>query len=306
MNQRDFGSSVWVVGEVLMDLIPDGNGARIPIVGGGPANTAKALARLGIATYFIDGISSDEYGQQSRAELHAAGVDLSFSKVSEKPTATATVSMDAEGKATYKFSLTETATFDFGVDWLPYGSPAVLHIGTLATIVAPGCNELYRWVAEVKAPIVFDPNIRPSVISDRDFYRNSVERWMSMSDVIKLSDEDLIWLYPDLTTAEDLIEIARRILSTGPMLVVITRGSAGIIAITSDEVVTVPSLSTNVIDTVGAGDTVGAVIVEGIFHHGIEAASSSKLELILQRAAKAASITCSRAGAQPPSAAELL
>ena len=98
----------------------------------------------------------------------------------------------------------------------------------------------------------------------------------------------------------------RSILNNGPTLVVITRGSAGIIAITSDEVVTVPSLSTNVIDTVGAGDTVGAVIVEGIFHHGIEAASSSKLELILQRAAKAASITCSRAGAQPPSAAELL
>lgn len=306
MNQRDFGSSVWVTGEVLIDLIPDINGVRVPVVGGGPANTAKALARLGISTYFIAGISSDEFGQQSRAELHAAGVNLSLSKVSEKPTATATVSMDSEGKATYKFSLTDTATFDFGVDWLPQGSPAVLHIGTLATIVAPGCDVLYRWAAEVEAPIVFDPNIRPSVISDRDYHRNSVERWMSMSDVIKLSDDDLIWLYPDLTTVEDLIEVAHRILNNGPTLVVITRGSAGIIGVTSDQVVIVPSLSTNVIDTVGAGDTVGAVIVEGISHHGIEAASGWKLEEILQRAAKAASITCSRAGAQPPSAAELL
>jgi fructokinase len=109
---------VWVVGEVLIDLIPEGADCK-PVVGGGPANTAKALAKLGIDTQFIDGISSDQYGQMAKDELLAAGVKLDYVKYSDKPTCLAIVSLSESGSATYEFVIENTATFDFILEWLP-------------------------------------------------------------------------------------------------------------------------------------------------------------------------------------------
>jgi fructokinase len=110
-------SQVWVAGEVLIDLIPDGSD-RKPIVGGGPANTAKALAKLGIDAQFIDGISTDEYGQMAKGELVASGVKLDYVKYSHKPTCLAIVSLSDSGSASYEFVIENTATFDFNLDWL--------------------------------------------------------------------------------------------------------------------------------------------------------------------------------------------
>ena len=111
-------SQVWVVGEVLIDLIPDGSD-RTPIVGGGPANTAKALSKIGIDTQFIDGISTDEYGQMAKNDLVNAGVKLDYVKYSDKPTCLAIVSLSDSGSATYEFVIENTSTFDFTPDWLP-------------------------------------------------------------------------------------------------------------------------------------------------------------------------------------------
>ena len=304
---RSSGSPVeaWVAGEVLIDLIPDGEGGRHAIVGGGSANTAKALARLGITTCFIDGISSDAHGRAARAELEAAGVDLRRSLASDKPTALAEVTLDGAGKASYAFSLAGTATFDFSDAWLPRGTPAVLHVGTLATIVEPGCDALHRWAGGLSCPVVYDPNVRPSVRGDRAHYRTAVARWIAISDVVKLSEDDLHWLHPEARGLPGAIDIARASLAQGPALVVITRGAAGLVAVTPDRVVEVPAVATTVIDTVGAGDTVGAVLVEGIIAHGLAGLCDGRLTDVLARAARAAAITCSRAGAQPPCAAEL-
>ena len=153
--------SIWVCGEVLIDILPTG-----PVVGGGPANTAKALARLGHDVYFIDGISSDAYGQVARTELLRDGVNLDLALVSDKPTCTASVTLDAAGGASYEFLIDGTATFDFAPSWLPDPyrfQPKVLHIGTLVTVIEPGASALYDWAMQVAefAPIVFDPNIRP-------------------------------------------------------------------------------------------------------------------------------------------------
>ena len=137
---------VWVAGEVLVDLIPDSTGIRRPIVGGGGANTAKASALLGLETYFIDGISNDDFGAMSRRELLDCGIRLDFANSSSKPTATAEVTLDVSGAASYRFNLTETATFDFHKDWLPSGEPDVLHLGTLATILAQ-CRDANYWIA---------------------------------------------------------------------------------------------------------------------------------------------------------------
>jgi fructokinase len=294
--------SIWVCGEVLIDVLPTG-----PVVGGGPANTAKALARLGYDVDFIDGISNDAYGITARKELARDGVGLGLALTSDKPTCTATVTLDAAGSASYEFLIDGTATFDFNSSWLPDPErlkPSVLHIGTLATIIEPGSSVLYDWAVKTAefAPVVFDPNVRPSVLGDRDKYRAAVEKWVEIASVVKLSDDDLAWLYP----AESADEVANRWLAGGAALVIVTRGAQGIIGYTQNGFEEVESAKVTVIDTVGAGDTVGAILVEGIIKHSVDGLQGQVLNAVLHRAAIAAGITVSRAGAQPPRLHELV
>jgi fructokinase len=298
--------SIWVCGEVLIDLIPGADGVRVPHVGGGPANTAKALARLGLDAHFIDGISTDEYGVAARKELLDDEVKLDLALTSEKPTCLAIITLDANGSASYEFKIEGTATFDFSESWLPDPSrykPNVLHIGTLVTVIQPGADVLYDWAIKVAefAPIVYDPNIRPSVMGDRDEYQASVEKWAAISSVIKVSDDDMAWLYPGVEYAD----VAKRWIADGAALVVVTRGANGIVGFTGDGVVEVPGVKIEVADTVGAGDTVGAIIVEAMVEKGIINLTGDVLKSTLHRAAVAAGITCSRKGAQPPYKHEL-
>jgi fructokinase len=298
--------SIWVCGEVLIDLIPDGSGERVPHVGGGPANTAKALARLGHDVYFIDGISSDKYGQMSRQELLDDEVKLDLALSSDKPTCLAIVSLNENGGASYEFEIDGTATFDFSDSWLPDPArykPNVLHIGTLVTVIQPGADVLYDWAMQVAefAPIVFDPNVRSVVMNDRDKYLAAVERWVAISSVVKVSDDDLAWLYP----GQQYADVAKRWINDGAALVAVTRGADGLVGFTADGVVEVPGVKVDVADTVGAGDTVGAIIVEAMIEKGILNLTGDILKAVLNRAAVAAAITCSREGAQPPYMHEL-
>jgi fructokinase len=294
--------SIWVCGEVLIDVLPTG-----PVVGGGPANTAKALARLGYKVDFIDGISTDAYGVSARKELARDGVGLSLAQSSDKPTCTATVTLNSQGSASYEFIIDGTATFDFADSWLPDPErlkPSVLHIGTLVTIVEPASSVLYKWAVKTGefAPIVFDPNVRSSVVSDRDKYRAAVEKWVGISSVVKLSDDDISWLYPD----QSMDELAKAWIAGGVSLVVVTRGAHGIIGYTEHGFEEVESAKVAVVDTVGAGDTVGAILVEGIINHSVSGLQGQVLNAVLHRAAIAAGITVSRAGAQPPRLHELV
>ena len=298
-------SQVWVTGEVLIDLIPEGSGQK-PIVGGGPANTAKALSKLSIDTQFIDGISTDDYGQMAKAELFDSGVKLDYVKYSDKPTCLAIVSISESGAATYEFVIKNTATFDFNHDWLPNPKtdrPSLLHIGTLATTIEPGASELFEWAQSVAkvAPIVFDPNIRPAVISDRKQYLVQVERWVAISYAVKVSDDDLKWLYPSI----EIEQVINDWLTKGPSLIVVTYGDKGLTGYRKDEVVSVEAVQVKVADTVGAGDTVGAILVEAIVKDGLDSLAGARLETMLKRAAKAAAITVSRVGANPPTSEEL-
>ena len=297
---------VWVCGEVLIDLIPDGT-ERKAVVGGGPANTAKALAKLGIATQFIDGISSDQYGQMALKELHQDGVLLDYAAFSDKPTCLAIVSLSQNGGATYEFVIDGTATFDFSHSWLPDPfelKPSLLHIGTLVTAIEPAASVLHEWASKVAevAPVVFDPNIRPAVLDNRDLYVAAVEKWVAISSAVKVSDDDLNWLYP----GESIEIVVNRWLSDGVALVVVTFGSNGLTAFTSEGKVEVGAVKVEVVDTVGAGDTVGAVLVEAIIEKGLANLNGDNLKATLNRAAKAAAITCSRSGAKPPSKLEIV
>jgi fructokinase len=294
--------SIWVCGEVLIDVLPTG-----PVVGGGPANTAKALARLDHTVDFIGGLSTDAYGVMARKELDRDGVGLSLAHKSSKPTSTATVKLDSSGSATYEFVIDATATFDFSQSWLPDPErlkPSVLHIGTLATVVEPGASVLFDWVIKCAefAPIVFDPNIRPSFLSDREKYCQVVEKWVAISSVVKLSDEDIAWLCPN----ETMDEVAHRWLAGETSLVVVTRGAKGIIGYTHGAQEEVEGAKVVVVDTVGAGDTVGAIIVEAVVQHSVVGVVGQVLVDTLHKAAVAAGITVSRAGAQPPRMHELV
>ncbi len=296
---------VWVVGEVLIDLIPDGD-KHLSVVGGGPANTAKSLSNLGVKTHFIDGISSDKYGQMAKAELLAANVLLDYAQFSNKPTCTAKVTLSSSGGASYEFVIKDTATFDFSDQWLPDPQslrPSLLHIGTLATAIEPGASVLFEWaqiVAQV-APIIFDPNVRPAVLGDRDQYVKKVEKWVAISSAVKVSDEDLNWLYP----GKSIDEIVKNWLAVGVQLAVVTLGDKGITAYRMNEQISVDAVKVVVADTVGAGDTVGAVFVEAIVKSGLDRLTGEVLKSMLKRAVKAAAITVSRTGANPPSKEEI-
>ncbi len=298
-------NQVWVVGEVLIDLIPDAD-QYLAIVGGGPANTAKALAKLGVKAHFIDGISTDKYGQMAKAELLAANVLLDYAQYSNKPTCTAKVTLSSSGSASYEFAIADTATFDFSDLWLPNPQdlkPSLLHIGTLATVIEPGASVLFEWahsVAQV-APIVFDPNIRPAVLGNRDEYVKKVEKWVAISSAVKASDEDLNWLYP----GKAINEIVNKWLEVGVELVVVTLGDKGITAYRENEQRSVDAVKVVVANTVGAGDTVGAVLVEVIVKNGLDKLTGEVLKSMLNRAVKAAAITVSRTGANPPSKEEI-
>jgi len=302
--------SIWVCGEALIDLIPKvpKSTKRIAIPGGGPANAAHALARLGIEVEFIGGLSRDKYGVRMRKEFVDDGVGLAFTPDFDQPTCLAIVSVDKNGGASYEFEIDGTATFAFDLANLPDAKkhlPAALYIGTLGSLVEPGASVLASWVGEVRksVPIVYDPNIRSVVMDDRDKYQGNVSKWVGLATVVKVSSDDLAWLYPDV----DHLEIARGWLSDNSdlELVVVTNGADGITAINRDTQVNVPGVKVDVVDTVGAGDTVGAILLESILKYGVTGLNTQYLSHTLHRAALAAAITCSRAGANPPNKEEL-
>jgi fructokinase len=245
----------------------------------------------------------------AKSLLRADGVNLSYTMTSDKPTCLATVSLDAHGSASYEFLIDNTSTFDFSLDWLPTPSniePSVLHIGTLVTVIEPGASILFEWASKVSrvAPIVFDPNVRSAVMNDRKRYQGVIKKWLTISTVVKVSDEDLFWLYPGHTIhgiVQQWFDEAKSV-----SLIVVTKGAHGIDGFTrAGCYATVPALVVTVVDTVGAGDTVGAIMVEALIEKGLAQLQGDVLSAVLSRAAAAAAITCSRAGAQPPTRADI-
>ena len=291
---------IWVVGEALIDLIPVAGGAILERVGGGPCNSAKALARLGSSTTFIGGISSDSYGAAIERELLDSGVSLDFVHRSDLPTALAIATINEAGFASYEFKLDSTVSFNFHSSWLPKEDAEVIHIGSVATLLEPGASELHSWLSDKSATVVFDPNVRPSIQGDRNTYRNNVERWIDLAKIVKLSEDDFSWLYENSES-----EVIANWLSRGTEIVVVTRAERGLSAFTRDGRIDCPAAKVKLVDSVGAGDTIGAVIVEGLLKHGLGGLNQDVLRQVLERAAIAAGITCSRAGANPPWKEEL-
>jgi len=303
-----------VIGEGLVDVVQRTSGIEAH-VGGSPLNVAVGLARLGHPVQFIGRYGRDAYGDSVAAHLRASSVMLPLAP-DGLPTSVATALIDDDGAATYTFDLTwELPGLAERLPFMLQGN-TLLHTGSIATMLAPGAAEVLAAVehSHPAATISFDPNCRPSIINDAGYARRQAEKFVTLSDVVKASDEDLEWLYP----GTDPLESARRWFSLGgsegPALVVVTRGAQGPWGITAAGEAEFPAPRVEVADTVGAGDSFMAALLSGVVDRGLDGAQnradlralpSEGLTALLAHAARAAAVTVSRAGANPPTRAEL-
>ncbi|MFF7792613.1 PfkB family carbohydrate kinase [Streptomyces sp. NPDC007991] len=296
-----------VAGEALIDLVPRGTGALAalqPALGGGPYNTAVALGRLGSPAAFCSRVSYDAFGEALLDRLRETGVDVSSVQRGSEPTTLAVATVGADGSAAYSFYVDGTADRLFTApSALPPGTRAV-SFGTCSLVLEPGASayeELMRAAAAQGVFTALDPNIRAGLIPDADAYRARFKSWLPSVSLLKLSEEDARWLGG---TPQEW-------LAAGPAAVVITRGGDGLTAFTAGGEYTVPGERVEVVDTIGAGDTVNAALLHGLAAR--DALSAQALAALghdgwtglLGFAARAAAITCSRAGAEPPYAHEL-
>jgi fructokinase len=295
-----------VGGEALVDLVDDG-GSRRAVAGGGPFNTAVALGRLDVPVAFLGAVSRDSYGHILAQLLADAGVDESLMRWSSLPTPQATVHRADDGRNSYTFSLPETAFADLTPELLPHlpDDAWAIHVGTLALAVDPPARA-YEALLDREAGrrrIILDPNVRPAIFGDVDAYRPRFERLARLADVVKLSDDDAAWLYPDTPLAD----VPELILGFGPRIVALTRGAEGAVARSRLGAVDVPGIPVRVVDTVGAGDSFGAALVaalidEGVLGPGVQREpGEAELRRAVTYAVAASALTCTRTGAVPPS-----
>lgn len=295
-----------VIGESVADIVRlPGEADRIH-PGGSPANVAYGLARLGHDAVLLTQLGPDGHGRLIRDHLTAAGVEVR-TDASAAPTPTAAVTLDEGGHATY--------TFDIGWTLGPVAldrPPRHVHTGSIAAVAAPGAASVLAAVESLRAgaTVSYDPNVRPELMGEHAPAVARVERCVTLSDVVKASDEDLAWLYP----GEDPERVAERWLASGPALVLVTRGGAGAFALFPGGRASAGALPVTVADTVGAGDAFMSGALHALARHGLLGAADrarlrtyapEKAADILRHAVASAAVTVGRAGANPPDAAEL-
>lgn len=291
------GADVIVVGEALVDIVVSPRGtAEHP--GGSPTNVAYGLGRLGVSTALLTSIGGDHYAAVIQDHLRSAGVGLLPGSRRPGATATATAVLAPDGSAHY----------DFDIRWdLPGTAPAtlpkVLHTGSIATFLAPGAAAVRELLerSHERCLVTYDPNIRPALLGSQFEAKTIFEELIPFTEVVKLSDEDAHWLYPQ----QPLEKITRHILRLGAGLVAITRGADGSMLSTQDTQVVVPPVRAAVADTIGAGDSYMSALIYGLLMRGADGLAPSVLEALGRMASKAAAITVSRPGAPPPTLEEL-
>lgn len=292
---------VVVAGEALIDLAPRPDGALSPLIGGGPFNTALALARLERPTTFIGGVSNDRFGRDIAAALAAEGVALDDRLRTDRPTSLAVAELDENGAASYRFHLADTSlvqlTPERATEVLPETISA-LHVGSLALALPSTFPAIRALVSAVqrRAPVMVDPNVRPAVIGDLDDYRARLDAVIATADVLKVSDADLAILAPGVPPTE----AARRYLGRGPRLVLLTLGPKGAVAIGSFGGIEVAAPVVSVVDTIGAGDIFSAAWLDAWLGSGAPFDQGSVVRSATEFACRVAALSCSRPGAWSP------
>ncbi|WP_051944547.1 PfkB family carbohydrate kinase [Streptacidiphilus rugosus] len=298
------GRSVAVIGEALVDLVwPNGATTLSAHAGGSPANVALGLRRLDRPVTLLTSWGEDAPGGLVAEHLAAAGLRVRRAPDASGRTMIALAHLDPG---------TGAADYDFLTAWDPVAFPlepevTLLHTGSLAVVIEPGATLVAETCAAFRGEpgraVSVDLNVRPAVQPDRDAYRAAAARVVEAADVVKASDEDLTWLWPDRTPEE----AARGLLTLGPRLVVLTRGGAGALALTAGHRAEIPAPRVAVVDTIGAGDAFQSSLLDGLFDAaGIRLPESAdELTALLRRCVVAGALACTRPGAQPPTRAEL-
>lgn len=294
-----------VVGESLIDVVVRPGAAPREYPGGSPANVALGLARLDQRVAFVTRFGRDPHGDLLARHLTDAGVELVAGHRDAAATSTSTALLAADGGADYRFRL----TWDIPPTPLPAGVTC-LHTGSIATFLEPGASRVRELVdaSAGRLAISYDPNCRPDLQGGHADARPGVEAMVTRADVVRASAEDLVWLYPGC----DPVDVARGWLPLGPGLVVVTFGADGALAVTDGGEVVRDAPSVTVVDTVGAGDAFTATLLTGLAGEGLLSdrtalrhTTEETLDRLLDRAALAAALTCTRAGADPPTPAEI-
>lgn len=305
---------ILVCGEALVDLMPGSHDSAppIPVPGGSPLNVAVGLGRLGVPTGFLGKVSLDDFGKILLDHLAHSGVDTRFVVRTSLPTTCARVEENADGETIYSFDIDGAADRFLLIEELPdelREETGVIHCGSYSMALEPvGSTLTMLMEREQRRRIVaFDPNVRPALIPDWARYRTAFAHWASLCHVLKLSEVDLGFLCPE-ESAESAV---RRWLGGATRLVVITRGVHGAVAHTRRLVTKIAGESVKVVDTVGAGDAFMSGLLAWLYEResldlaGLEALDEEDLAAALRFANRAAAITCSRRGADPPARDEL-
>jgi fructokinase len=306
-------SHVLVVGESITDIVLR-NGVDVAHPGGSPLNVSFGTSRLGLRTTFLTRVGDDPEGIALESHLRNSGVRVVPGLLPGVRTATAQATLDDSGSARYLFDI------DWQLPKIRLDEPpihgdgaAVVHFGSIGAFLEPGASEVERLVANAHSQslITYDPNIRPQLIGSRSAARKRVEHHLSISDVVKASDEDIQWLYPGMNPRT----IAGTWLELGPSVVVVTRGSEGSFAVGRDGVnAELPSRNVTLVDTIGAGDSFMAGLIYGLVALALEretttprvpVSTNADLEKLIELATVCGAITVSRPGAMPPTLAEL-
>jgi fructokinase len=303
--------SVLVIGEALVDVVHGINGEIKNIPGGSPANTAVALARLGTKTYMKARTSSDQFGTEIRSYLTNQNVNLDYSLVVDSPSSVIDAVIQKDGSAKYEANLNGAA--DYGWTFAELNQEIdrdiqIIQLGSLTSYVEPGATNVEKWFAQLRQSdkylLTFDPNIRhPLDGQNEKDVRNRAKRLASLSHVVKASDEDLNWIFSNDNPKDSAINIIK----SGASLVFVTLGKKGAFVVNKElEIIEVPAKEIEVIDTIGAGDTFAAALITQLLENSwineneLEKLKTTDLTAILTNCALAATITCSRQGANPP------
>jgi fructokinase len=291
-------------------MIQSEDGTHRSAPGGGPFNTARALARLGVPTSFLGHLSQDRFGRELADLLKADGASLELTTFGPEPTTIAFADVDTEGSAEYRFEVKGTSAPNLTLAMVPAEFAAdveALAIGTLGLVLEPMASTLADLVERERGRrlIMLDPNVRLG-LADEDGYRDRLKSVIAASTIVKASDSDLAWIYPGLA----LDEAADLILKSGPQLVVITLGADGAYGVHRDLRVRVSAQVVEVTDSIGAGDSFGAALLAWLHDHGLVRPELSldedQLRSALEYASLAASITSGREGADPPTKQDLI
>jgi fructokinase len=309
MGTGHHGRVIVVAGEALIDRIVGPDGRVVEALGGGPFNTARTIARLGVDVAFLGRLSSDPRGAMLRRALEDDGVQLRWVVVTDAPTTSAIAELDGEGVATYRFELAGTSapglvSADVGPAFCP--GPDAVHIGSLGLAVEPIASALADGIECLsdRVLVMVDPNCRPRVIADRDAYLDRLRNVLARADVVKVSVDDVGFIAPG-----EVVEAATRALAApGPAVVLLTDGPRTVRVFAAGYTLDVPVPHVEVVDTVGSGDAFGGAFLARFMEMSGEGAGLRDPAVVRDAvgfAVQVASLTCQRPGADPPRRSEL-